>query len=181
MERSTLEGFGLTKEQIDTIMTEHGKAVNAAKEGKEALEQTIADQTAQLQRFADYDEIVRERDELRTNSSATTEELAQLREYKDNREYGDRMSAVQGERQFVNDITKNHVFGEFVTAAKSAENAQKTDDEIFQTVIDGHEQEYFKTKFGVRMAPTHSGKSVDDVKAVQDAKYKDNPYYHPKN
>lgn len=180
MERAMLEGYGLSKEQIDSIMAEHGKAVNAAREGMNTLQQTIAEQTAQLQRYADYDDVVRERDELRTSSESYNEELVQLREYRDTREYGDRMTTALGEKQFVNEVTRNHVFGEFVTAAKNPENAQKTDAEIFQAVVGGHEQEYFKSKFGVKMTPTHSNRSVDDVKAVQDAKYANNPFYKPR-
>ena len=51
MERAKLEGYGLTKEQVDEIMADHGRAVNAAKEGVTALQETIANQTAQIQRY----------------------------------------------------------------------------------------------------------------------------------
>lgn len=179
MERALLEGYGLNKEQIDTIMAEHGKTVNAAREGMTALQEQVNTQTAQLQRYADYDAIVTERDELRASSTANAEELAQLRDYKDRREYGDRMTVALGEKQFVNDVTKDHVFNAFVTAAKSAENEGKTDSEIFQSVVGGHEAEYFKTKFGVKMPPVHQATGAVDVKAVQDAKYANNPFYKP--
>jgi hypothetical protein len=179
MERAKLEGYGLTKEQIDEIMADHGRAVNAAKEGVTALQQTIAEQTAQIQRCANYDDILRERDELRTSSSADQTELVQLREFKKSRVYGDRMATAVGGKQFVNDVTKDHVFNAFVAEAEKPENNGKTDTEILQTVVGGHEEEYFKSKFGVRMTPTHTGKTLDDVRAVQEAKYKDNPYYKP--
>ena len=179
MERAKLEGYGLTKEQIDEIMADHGRAVNAAKEGVDTLRQTVADQTAQIQRYADYDDILRERDELRTSSTADQTELVQLREFKKSRVYGDRMTAAVGGKQFVNDVTRDHVFNSFVAEAEKPENDGKTDAEILQTVVGGHEEEYFKTKFGVRMTPTNTGKTLDDVRAVQEAKYKDNPWYKP--
>ena len=179
MERAKLEGYGLTKEQVDEIMADHGRAVNAAKEGVTALQETVASQSAQIQRYADYDDIVRERDELRTSSSADQEELVQLREFKRSLVYGDRMTAAIGGKQFVNDVTKDHVFNAFVAEAEKPENNGKTDAEILQTVVGGHEEEYFKPKFGVRMTPVQTGKTLDDVRAVQEAKYKDNPYYKP--
>lgn len=177
MERAKLEGYGLTKEQIDEIMADHGRAVNAAKEGLTALQQTNADLTAQVQRYADYDDIVRERDELRTSSSANNEELVQLREFKRSRVYGDRMTAAVGGKQFVNDVTREHVFNAFVAEAEKQENDGKTDTEILQIVVGGHEEEYYKSKFGIKMPPVQTGKSVDEVKAIQDAKYKDSPFY----
>ena len=179
MERAKLEGYGLTKEQIDEIMADHGRAVNAAKDGVNALQQTVAEQTAQLQRYADYDDVLRERDELRTSSTANNEELVQLREFKKSRVYGDRMTAAVGGKQFVNDVTKEHVFNAFVAEAEKPENNGKTDEEIFQSVVNGHEEDYFKSKFGIKMPNVQTGKTLDDVKAVQDAKYKNNPYYKP--
>ena len=162
MERAKLEGYGLTKEQIDEIMADHGRAVNAAKEGVTTLQQTVADQTAQLQRYADYDDILRERDELRTSSTANNEELVQLREFKKSRVYGDRMTAAVGGKQFVNDITKEHVFNAFVAEAEKQENNGKTDTEILQTVVGGHEEEYFKSKFGVRMSASSGNVAKKD-------------------
>ena len=179
MERAKLKGYGLTDEQIDEIMNDHGAVVNAAKSGMTDLQTKVTNLESQLAAHADYDAMKSELETFRAGQPAIDEELKNLREYKQGREYGDRFTAVLGDRKFVNEVTRDHVFGKFTSSAADQANEGKTDAEIFQTVVGGHEEEYFKSKFGIRMTPTQTGKAPDDVRAVQDAKYRDNPWYKP--
>lgn len=58
MKREDLKALGLTDEQIESVMTEHGKALNAEKDKATAAETTVADLQAQLtQRDADIESL----------------------------------------------------------------------------------------------------------------------------
>lgn len=180
MERAKLKGYGLTDEQVDEIMNDHGTVVNAAKNGMSDLQRKVTTLEERLSTVADYDTLKSELETFRAGQPAIDEELKTLREYKQGREYGDRFTAVVGDRNFVNDVTREHVFGKFTASVADKANDGKTDEEILQTVVGGHESEYFKSKVGIRMTPAQAGQAIDDVRAVQDAKYKDNPWYKPK-
>lgn len=175
MERAFLEGYGLNKDQIDAIMDVNGRDINAAKDGKDAAILEAATLRDQLSRYADYDQLQQEVVSLREGNT----ELASLREYKDQREYGDRLATAMGDQKFVNDVTRDHVFGKFMEAAKDPANSEKKDEELLKSILDGHEGEYIKGKVTVTMTPTASTtENVDDFKAYMDKKYANNPFYH---
>lgn len=155
MERAKLEGFGLTKEQIDEIMSDHGAVVNAAKSGKEALETENATLKNQLAAHADYDTIKSELETLRAGQPAIDQELKELRDWKKGREYGDRFTAATGDKKWVNDVTREHAFGLFTAAADDPANEGKTDADIFTSITDGKDAEWFASKVGIVMTPSH--------------------------
>jgi hypothetical protein len=155
MERAKLKEMGLTDEQIETIMADHGKAVTAALDGKKATEEENASLKNQLAAHADYDAIKSELETFRAGQPAIDEELTSLRAYKQGREYGDRFTAATGDKKWVNDVTREHAFGLFTAAVADPANEGKTDSDIFASVTEGKDAEWFASKVGIVMTPSN--------------------------
>lgn len=155
MERAKLKGFGLTDEQIDEIMSDHGAVVNAAKNGMTDLQAKVTNLEGQLAAHADYDTIKSELETFRAGQPAIDQELQELREWKKGREYGDRFTAVVGGKKFVNDVTREHVFGKFTAAVADPANEGKTDSDIFASVTEGKDADWFASKVRLEMTPSN--------------------------
>ena len=140
MERAKLEGFGLTKEQIDEIMSDHGAVVNAAKNGMTELQGKVTTLEGQLAAHADYDAIKSELETFRAGQPAIDKELKELRDWKKGREYGDR----------------------FTAAVDDPANEGKTDADIFTSITEGKDAEWFASKVGIVMTPSQPTKDVVD-------------------
>lgn len=148
MERAKLKGYGLTDEQIDEIMSDHGAVVNAAKNGMTELQGKVTTLEGQLAAVADYDTI--------------KSELETLRDWKKGRENGDRFTAATGDKKWVNDVTREHAFGLFTAAVADPANEGKTDSDIFAAVTEGKDAEWFASKVGIVMTPSQPTKDVAD-------------------
>lgn len=155
MERAKLKGFGLTDEQINEIMNDHGAVVNAAKNGMTELQEKVTTLEGQLAAHADYDAIKSELETFRAGQPAIDHELEDLRKYKTGREYGDRFTAVVGDKKFVNDVTRDHAFGKFTAAVADPANEGKTDSDIFAAVTEGKDAEWFASKVRIEMTPSN--------------------------
>lgn len=162
MERAKLKEMGLTDEQIETIMADHGKAVTTALDGKKAIEDENTTLKGQLAAHADYDTIKSELETFRAGQPAIDHELKKLREYKTGRENGDRFTAVVGDKKWVNDVTRDHAFGLFTAAVADPANEGKTDSEIFAAVTEGKDAEWFASKVRIEMTPSQPTKDVVD-------------------
>jgi hypothetical protein len=161
MERAKLKEIGLTDEQIEAVMADHGKAVNAALDGKAALTAKVTELEGKLTEYADYSALKEEVATLR----AGNEELATLRAEKESRDYGDRLTAAMNGRQFVNGVTRDHVFGKFVEAAKDPANNGKNDADLLAAVIGDNEADYIKSKVSITMTPTQTMQRGKDTTA----------------
>lgn len=161
MERAKLKEIGLTDEQIEAVMADHGKAVNAALDGKAALTAKVTELEGKLTEYADYSALKEEIETLR----AGNEELATLRAEKESRDYGDRLTAAMNGRQFVNGVTRDHVFGKFVEAAKDPANNGKSDADLLAAVIGDNEADYIKSKVSITMTPTQTMQRGKDTTA----------------
>lgn len=161
MERAKLKEIGLTDEQIEAVMADHGKAVNAALDGKAALTAKVTELEGKLTEYADYSALKEEVETLR----AGNEELATLRAEKESRDYGDRLTAAMNGRQFVNGVTRDHVFGKFVEAAKDPANDGKNDADLLAAVIGDNEADYIKSKVSITMTPTQTMQRGKDTTA----------------
>jgi hypothetical protein len=155
MERAKLKGFGLTDEQINEIMNDHGAVVNAAKNGMTDLQAKVTTLEGQLAAHADYDAIKSELETFRAGQPEVDKELKELREYKTGREYGDRFTAATGDKKWVNDVTREHAFGLFTAAVADPANEGKTDSDIFASVTEGKDAEWFSSKVGIVMTPSN--------------------------
>jgi hypothetical protein len=155
MEREFLRNLGLTKEQEDAIMEEHGKTVKTHVDGKNTALADLNKANEKLATVADYDAIKSELETLRAGQPEVDKELKELRDYKTGREYGDRFTAVVGDKKFVNDVTREHAFGKFTAAVADPANEGKTDSDIFAAVIEGKDAEWFASKVGIMMTPSN--------------------------
>lgn len=162
MERAKLKGFGLTDEQIDEIMNDHGAVVNAAKNGMTDLQTKVTNLESQLAAHADYDAVKSELETYRAGQPAIDKELQELRGWKKSREYGDRFTAATGDKKWVNDVTREHAFGLFTAAADDPANEGKTDSDIFTAITDGKDAEWFASKVGIVMTPSYPIKEADN-------------------
>lgn len=162
MERAKLKGYGLTDEQINEIMSDHGAVVNAAKNGMTDLQAKVTTLEGQLAAHADYDAIKSELDTFRAGQPAIDQELQKLRDWKKGREYGDRFTAATGDKKWVNDVTREHAFGLFTAAADDPANEGKTDADIFTSITEGKDAEWFASKVGIVMTPSQPTKDVVD-------------------
>jgi hypothetical protein len=162
MERAKLKGFGLTDEQIDEIMSDHGAVVNAAKNGMTDLQAKVTTLEGQLAAHADYDAIKSELDTFRAGQPAIDQELKELRDWKRGREYGDRFTAATGDKRWVNDVTREHAFGLFTAAVADPANEGKTDSDIFAAVTEGKDAEWFASRVRIEMTPSKPTEDVVD-------------------
>ena len=162
MERAKLKGFGLTDEQIDEIMNDHGAVVNAAKNGMTELQAKVTTLEEQLAAHADYDAIKSELETFRAGQPAIDKELKELRDWKKGKEHGDRFTAATGDKKWVNDVTREHAFGLFTAAADDPANEGKTDADIFTSITEGKDAEWFASKVGIVMTPSQPTKDVVD-------------------
>jgi hypothetical protein len=87
MKRSFLEDLGLTKEQIDSIMSENGKDINAAKSDYDALKEELESTKGQLVKanetidgFKDYEEIKGQVADYKQKYEASENEKLQIRQ-----------------------------------------------------------------------------------------------------
>lgn len=150
--------------RLDQIMTLHGKDATAWQQERATLTQERDDARAKGETFKDYDDIVKERDELKA--------------YKADRESGDRFSAVVGGAKFRNSYTEKGVKADFLNAVNDEANKGKTDEDIYAAIVKGHENEYFEGKVNIIMPkPSDGGAPKSDIEAYLDQRYKDNPYY----
>lgn len=167
MKREELKNLGLTDDQIDQVMTMHGTGITREKGKATEWETKYNDLVAQNQQNA----------EKYANFDKDMEELAALRTYKDGVEFDKRFTAAVGDKKFVNDVTRNHVFGQFTEAAKDPSNEGKSDSDILAPLLEGHEEEYLKGKVTVTMTPSAPTVKQDELKAIQDEKYGNSPFY----
>ena len=159
LDRATLEGMGISAENIDTIMRLNGNTINAERQGRQQLEADLQNARDELARRADYDDVVTERDTLRQNATATENEIGELRAFKETTEYRSEFTAAQGDRKFVNGVTEKQAFADFVTASKNPENKGKSSEDIFESVV---ADDYFSPKHSVVMPPHSSVRSTDN-------------------
>ncbi|MGL5718011.1 MAG: phage scaffolding protein [Paraclostridium sp.] len=125
MKREFLKNLGITDEQIDGIMAEHGKTVEKAKgdatkvtqeletykDKVNALETQLTDANTQIQSFKDMDidGIKKSADEWKSKYEADTKELQMQMEAK---EYGYNLDKAMTDYKFSNDRVKNSILAD---------------------------------------------------------------------
>ena len=133
--REFLRGLDLDKETIDTIMAEHGKLITEAKEKTQDLENKVKDYETKI-------------DELSSKAETNTkiqEELdtlkKQIAEEKKKKEQEDLEATLNknvleaiGDKEFVNERTKNAIINEVKTALQDKANVGKSAKDIFETI-----------------------------------------------
>ncbi len=154
--------------KIDQILNMRGTELNAKNTRIRELEDLVAERessyNALTEKYKDYDTILQERDSL----AAEKAEKAFL----------SRFDAVLGTNKPKNDFTREGLVNAFRTEAAKEENAEKTDADIFKTIIEGHEAEYFEGPVQINMSPINPDVTPPtETKAFLDEAYKGNPFY----
>ena len=133
--REFLKGLDLDKETIDTIMAEHGKLITEAKEKTQELESKVKDYESKIGELSSKTEtntkVQEELDKLKT----------QIAEEKKQKEQEDLEATLNknvleaiGDKEFVNERTKNAIINEVKTALQDKANVGKSAKDIFETI-----------------------------------------------
>ena len=133
--REFLRGLELDKETIDTIMAEHGKLITEAKEKTQELENKVKDYETKIDELSSKAEtntkVQEELDKLKT----------QIAEEKKQKEQEDLEATLNknvleaiGDKEFVNERTKNAIINEVKTALQDKANVGKSAKDIFETI-----------------------------------------------
>lgn len=154
--------------KINQILNMRGAELNESNTRIKNLQDTLTQketEVAQLtEKYKDYDTILNER-------NALTEEKAEKARQ-------ERFSVVLGENKPKNDYTREGLYNAFNAAIAKEENAEKTDADIFTSIIDGKEKELFEGKVTVNMTPINPDvKTPTDTEAYLDSVYSGNPFY----
>ena len=133
--RDFLKGLELDKETIDTIMAEHGKLITEAKEKTQELENKVKE----------YETKIGELSSKAEDNTKVQEELdalkKQIAEEKKQKEQEDLEATLNknvleaiGDKEFVNERTKNAIINEVKTALQDKANVGKSAKDIFETI-----------------------------------------------
>ena len=133
--REFLRGLDLDKETIDTIMAEHGKLITEAKEKTQELENKVKDYESKIEELSSKAEtntkVQEELDKLKT----------QIAEEKKQKEQEDLEATLNknvleaiGDKEFVNERTKNAIINEVKTALQDKANVGKSAKDIFEAI-----------------------------------------------
>ena len=140
--REFLKSLDLEKDVIDKIMAEHGKLITENKDKVQSLE----DEKSKLEtKIQTYETKITELNSKVDDSSKVQKELDDLKksieeennkrdaEKKDNVMTQNILSAI-GEKQFINDYTKNAIISEVKTAMSDEKNAGKSTKDLFEEI-----------------------------------------------
>jgi hypothetical protein len=154
--------------KINQILNMRGAELNESNTRIKNLQDTLSqkeNEVAQLtEKYKDYDTILNERNTL-------TEEKAEKARQ-------ERFSVVLGDNKPKNDYTREGLYNAFNVAIAKEENAEKTDADIFTSIIDGKETELFEGKVTINMTPHNPDVTPPtETQAYLDKMYAGNPYY----
>lgn len=152
--------------KVNKILNLRGEELKAEKARYEALESKYNTAVADVDKFKDYEAVLKERDTL----------LAE----KAGRAMTDRFKAVVGDRKFLNTFTADGVRKAFVEATANPEYSGKTDEEIYKAISDGKEAEWYQGSVRVNMTPSAGRVNLPDPgQAYLDEKYANSKFYKP--
>lgn len=134
------------------------------KELEGVVTQKDTDYTALTEKYKDYDAILQERDTLVAEKAENA--------------FQERFKNVLGNSKPKNTYTREGLENAFRAEVAKEENAEKTDADIFQTIVGGKEAELFEGTVTVNMTPTNPDvKPLTETQAYLDSVYGNNPYY----
>lgn len=154
--------------KINQILNMRGAEMIASDNRIKNLEDTLSQKEQEhnelTERYKDYDTIL---NELNTLVEEKAEKARQ-----------ERFSVVLGENKPKNDYTREGLYNAFNAAIANEENAEKTDADIFKSIVDGKETELFEGKVTINMTPINPDVTPPtETQAYLDKVYADNPYY----
>lgn len=152
--REFLKGLELDGGVIDAIMAEHGKVVTKDKEELQTLKSQLSTLTSQIQDLkkdsknaeelqAKYDELSKKVEEDEANKKAKAEDDILTKN----------INEAIGDKQFVNDFTKNAIIGQIKTALKDDANVGKSAKDLFNEITEGQKGIFSNPNQVVDMPP----------------------------
>ena len=133
--REFLKGLELDKETIDTIMAEHGKLITEAKEKTQELENKVKDYESKIDELSSKVEtntkVQEELDKLKTQIA---EEKKQKEQENLEATLNKNVLEAIGDKEFVNERTKNAIINEVKIALQDKANVGKSAKDIFETI-----------------------------------------------
>lgn len=138
--REFLKGLELDKDKIDTIMAEYGKSVQSYKEQIEELkgkeesykenEQSYKNKIDELSQISNDSQKIQQ--ELDTLKKEIAEKEANEKARKDDEMLTNNIMNAIGDKQFVNEYTKNAIINDIKTALKDNANGGKSAKDLFE-------------------------------------------------
>ena len=151
------------EEKLEQIMRLNGADITREKESASQMKAELDEARAKNSAFADRDVIAAERDALKM-------ENAQMEAQR-------RFERVSASKKFKNELTREGLMRIFTEAICRPENRARSDEDIMNALIKGHENEYFESPYSIRMTPanphSHTPSEIDEIIA---SKYKNNPW-----
>ena len=133
--REFLKGLELDKETIDTIMAEHGKLITEAKEKTQELENKVKDYESKIEELSSKAETnAKIQEELDTLKKQIAEEKKQKEQEDLEATLNKNVLEAIGDKEFVNERTKNAIINEVKTALQDKANVGKSAKEIFEAI-----------------------------------------------
>lgn len=133
--REFLRGLELDKETIDTIMAEHGKLITEAKEKTQELENKVKDYESKIEELSSKAETnTKIQEELDTLKKQIAEEKKQKEQEDLEATLNKNVLEAIGDKEFVNERTKNAIINEVKTALQDKANVGKSAKDIFETI-----------------------------------------------
>ena len=133
--REFLKGLDLDKETIDTIMAEHGKLITEAKEKTQELENKVKDYETKIEELSSKAETnTKIQEELDTLKKQIAEEKKQKEQEDLEATLNKNVLEAIGDKEFVNERTKNAIINEVKTALQDKANVGKSAKDIFEAI-----------------------------------------------
>lgn len=133
--REFLKGLELDKETIDTIMAEHGKLITEAKEKTQELENKVKDYETKIDELSSKAETnTKVQEELDTLKKQIAEEKKQKEQEDLEATLNKNVLEAIGDKEFVNERTKNAIINEVKSALQDKANVGKSAKDIFETI-----------------------------------------------
>lgn len=148
----------LSKEDIKGILAESGKVVNTETEKlKDEYKKTIDDLKEQIKNAPNSDEVENLKNTIADMEAKEQERLEQEKAKKDDEILTNNILEVFGDKQFVNEYTKNAIMNDIKTGLKDENNSGKSAKDLFE--------EYTKDKSDIFVNPNQ----VQDMAGMGDS------------
>lgn len=132
----------LSKEEIKSIMAEHGKTVKTETEKVEtkykeeisSKDKTIADLKAQMDKTPKSEDVEKLKQTIADYEKADTERKEAEKKAKKDEVLLQNINEAIGDKKFVNDYTKNSIVNEIKSALENEANAGKSAKDLFESL-----------------------------------------------
>lgn len=174
MKREFLTELGLEKDVIDKIMSENGADIENAKKSVAGLqdelkekEKTIADLTETIKGFESTDDTVKElQGRIEEYEKAEKERKQAEKDREQDAILTQNILEVVGDKQFVNDYTKDSIIAQVKSELAKSENKGKGASEIFETLtkdVEGIFKNPQQEQLVIEQAGNPNDKELDDA------------------